>query len=135
MPKTKSQPRSMSSKSDNAQNKVAKTPPGRKRSSFPQRDKEIIKIAEFYQQGFSQFEIAAKMGLSQAQISRDLAEFSRRIAPEKEKDKEKLRDNWMEQNRLMKKKLWTAYDKSTEDKEVQTKKQIAGGDGEVTKER
>jgi hypothetical protein len=116
-------------------NKSNPSKPGRKRS-FPQRDAQLIKINELHIQGFSQYEIAEKMGLSQPQICRDLQEISRRLAPE-ETDKPKLRRAWLEENGLMKKKLWIAFEKSTEDKEVQTKKQIAvpkGGDAGSQKE-
>jgi transcriptional regulator with XRE-family HTH domain len=122
-----------------------KSPPAAKASkasvrkrSFPQRDRELIRISELHLQGFSQSEIAMKMGLSQPQISRDLAEISKRIEPSEEADKQKLRKNWLDKNKLIEKKLWTAFEKSTEDKEVQTKKQIAipeGGDAGEQKER
>jgi hypothetical protein len=104
-----------------------------RKRTFPQRDAQLVKIGEMHMQGASQLEIADKFGLSQPQVSRDLKEIYRRMAPTSASEKAKLRARWLAESALMKKKLWAAWNRSTEDKEVQTKKQVAlqGANGDA----
>jgi predicted transcriptional regulator len=98
---------------------------GGRRRTKARREAQLITIAEMGIEGMSQYQIAEKLGLSQPQISRDLKEIARRAAEADQINKEERRAELLRVSRLMRKKLFAAYDRSTEDKEVQTKKQIA----------
>lgn len=101
-----------------------KRSPGGRRRTDAQREAQLIQIGEMHIEGMSQYEIAEKLGLSQPQIIRDLKEISQRAAASPPADKSKLRDELARVSRHMRKKLFAAYNRSTEDKETQTKKQV-----------
>jgi predicted transcriptional regulator len=100
-----------------------RSPGGRKRTDA-QREAQLIKIEEMSIEGISQYEIAEKFGLSQSQVSRDLKEISKRATETEPADKAKHRDQLRKVSVHMRKKLFTAYNRSTKDKEVQTKKKV-----------
>src|ERR1700730_13524169 len=101
-----------------------RSPGGRKRTDS-QREAQLIQIGEMSIEGMSQYEIAEKLGLSQSQVSRDLKEISKRAAATDPTDKAKLRAQLRRVSMHMRKKLFAGFNRSTEDKEVQTKKQVA----------
>jgi DNA-binding MarR family transcriptional regulator len=102
-----------------------KRSPGSRKRTDAQREAQLIRIGEMQIEGKSQYEIAEELGLSQSQVRRDLKEIVRRGAATPPADKAAVRDELVKVSRHMRKKLFAAYNRSTQDKEVQTKKQVA----------
>ena len=104
----------------------------RKRTKL-QREIQLVEIAEMQRRGRPLAEIAAHFKLSKSQISQDLKQIYRELFPATASAKLKLRAEIFDENRLIKKELWEAWERSKEDKEVQAKKKIASeaqGDGQ-----
>src|SRR5262245_22444958 len=55
--------------------KKTKTNPRVRKRTFPQREEQLALIAGMALEGMSQYDIGAKMGLSQSQICQDLKEI------------------------------------------------------------
>ena len=102
-----------------------KRSPGGRRRTDAQREAQLITISEMHIEGVSQYEIAEKLGLSQSQVSRDLKEISKRAAEAEPGDRTEHLTAALKVNQHMMKLLFAAYHRSTGDKEVQTKKQVA----------
>jgi len=96
---------------------------GRKRTDRV-RNNQLDEIHVLSCRGFSQSQIAAQMGLSQSQISRDLDTIGRLMSPQDATEKAKRRDRLLSEMRHAKKELWDAWERSKKDKETSTKEKV-----------
>jgi hypothetical protein len=95
----------------------------RKRTKL-QREDDLIQVAGMHLKLVPQTEIAKRFGLSQAQISKDIAEIHLRWKPEKRDDLETLKSRALAELRELKKWLWQALERKSPMKRFQRSKSI-----------
>ena len=84
---------------------------GPKRTKF-QREAHLVEIKESYLRGDTQMEIAARLGLSQAQISIDLATIQRRWRESSIVDLNEAKRRELERIDVLEREYWQAWEAS-----------------------
>lgn len=107
----------------------------RKRNDF-QREADFVTIAQMYKEGKLQVEIAKELGLSQGQISQDLAEVLRRWRAEAAETIDAIKQRELDKINNLEVEYWHAWELSLKDatgttvetKTVALKASADGGD-------
>jgi len=84
---------------------------GPKRTEF-EREAHLVEIKEAYLRGDTQMDIAARLGLSQAQVSRDIATIQRRWRESSLVDINEARQRELERIDVLEREYWQAWEAS-----------------------
>ena len=104
--------------------KTMKKPIGGRRRTNKVRNNQLDEIHVLSCRGFTQSQIASKLGLSQSQICRDLETINQLISPQNATERAKRRDRMLAELRHAKQELWEAWDLSKKDKETSMKEKV-----------
>ena len=95
----------------------------RKRTK-PVREEQLVQIAEMHLEHMSQRDIAAKLCLSQSQVSRDLKEITRRRQSSHQQDMAALQAEELTRIDHIEQTAWVAFRRSCEPEETQSREKL-----------